>query len=107
MRTSNGRPFRMDGAAYWKVRAPIFSLFGNTFNRRVSADDRSDRFGTAITIFDERYDGSPDSRTLYVSVATLTLILHLIGSQCSFWRVAEILVRPVYIYIYIYIYTYI
>ena len=94
MRTSNGRQFHMDGAACWKARAPMFSLCGKTTNRRVSADDRSDRLGTAIAIFDERYDSSPDSRTLYVSVATLKLILHLIDSQCSFWRVAEILVRP-------------
>ena len=55
----------------------MFSLCGKTANRRVSADDRSDRLGTAIAIFDERYDGSPDSRTLYVRVATLKLILHL------------------------------
>ena len=91
---SNGRQFQMDGAACWKVRAPIFSLCGKTANRQVSSDDRSDRVATAIAIFDERYDGSPDSRTLYVSVATLKMILHLTGSQCSFWRVAEILVRP-------------
>ena len=84
----------MDGAACRKARASMFSLCWKTTNRRVSADDRSDRLATAITIFDERYDDSPDSRTLYVSVATLKLILHLKGSQCSFWRVAEILVRP-------------
>ena len=63
-------------------------------HRRVSADDHSDRLATAIAIFDERYYGSPDSRILYVSVANLKLILHLTGSQCSFWRVADILVRP-------------
>ena len=72
----------------------MFSLCGTTANRQVSSDDRSDRLGTAIAIFDERYDGSPDSRTLYVSVATLKLILHLTGSECDFWRVAEILVQP-------------
>ena len=93
MRTSNGRQFQMDGAACRKARAPMFSLCGKTANRRVSADERSDRLGTAIAIFDERYDGSPDSRILYVSVATLKLILHLTGSQCSFWRATEILVR--------------
>ena len=72
----------------------MFSLCGKTANRRVSADDHSDRLATAIAIFDESYDGSSDSRILYVSVATLKLILYLTGSQCSFWRVAEILVRP-------------
>ena len=77
-----------------KVRAPMFSLCETTANCRVSADDRTDRRGTAVAIFDERYDVSPDSRTLYVSVATLKLILQFTGSQCSFWRVADILVRP-------------
>ena len=91
MRTSNGRQFQMDGAACRKARTPMFSLCGKTTNRRVSADDRSDVLGTAKAIYDERYDGSPNASTLYVSVATLKLILHLIGSQ---WRVAEIVVRP-------------
>ena len=63
----------MDGAACRKDRAPVFSLCGKPVNRRVSADDRSDRLGMAIAIFDERHDGSPDSRILYVSVATLKL----------------------------------
>ena len=72
----------------------MFSFCGKTANRRVSVDDLSDRLATAIAILDERYDGSPDSRTLYVSVATLKLLLRLIGSQCRFWRIAEILVRP-------------
>ena len=60
VRKSNGRQFLMDRAACRKARAPMFSLGGITANRRVSADDRSDRLGTAIAIFDERYDGSPD-----------------------------------------------
>ena len=82
VRTSNGRHIQMDGAACRaRARAPMFSLCGKTANRRVSADDRSDRLETAIAIFDERYDGSPDSRILYVSVATLNLILHLTGSK--------------------------
>ena len=84
MRTSNGRQFQMDGAACRKARVPMFSLCRKNANRRVSADDRRDRLATVIAIFDERYDGSPDSRTLYVSVATLKLILHLTGSQFSF-----------------------
>ena len=60
----------------------------------MSADDRSERRGTAVTIVDARYDGSPDSSVFYVTVATLKLIRHLTGSQFSSQSVAEILIRP-------------
>ena len=53
VRTSNGRQFQMDGAECRKARAPMFSMCEKTANRRVSADDRSDRLATAIAIFDE------------------------------------------------------
>ena len=43
-------------------------------------DKRSKRRGMAMAILDEWCEGSPDWRTLYVSVATLKSILHLIGT---------------------------
>ena len=57
-------------------------------------DERSKRRGIAMAIIDERYEGSPNWRTIYVSVATLKSILHLIGNQCMLWRIAEMLDRP-------------
>ena len=72
----------MDGDTCLKARESIFSLCKSTSNRWVSVDERSERRQIAMAILDERYEGSPDLRTLYVSVATLKWILHLIGSQC-------------------------
>ena len=57
-------------------------------------DERSRRRGMAMAILDERYEGSPDWRTLYVSVATFKSILHLFDSQCRLWSIADILDRP-------------
>ena len=49
------------------------------WNRMFLTDDkRSKRRGMAI--LDEGCEGFPDWRTLYVSVATLKSILHLIGT---------------------------
>ena len=72
----------MDRDTCLKAREPIFSLCGSTSNRWVSDKERNERRETVMAILDKRYDGSPDWRTLYVSIATLKSILHLIGSQC-------------------------
>ena len=50
--------------------------------------------GWQCAIFSTRYDGSPDFSVLFVSIATLKLIFHLTGSQCSSWIVAENLIQP-------------
>ena len=57
-------------------------------------DERSKRRRMAMALLDERYEGSHDWRTLYVSVAILKSILNLIGSQCRLWSIAEMLDRP-------------
>ena len=94
IRTLRGKQFQMDRATCLKAREPIFSLCESTSNRWVYDDERSEWCGIAMTILDERYEGSPDWRILYVSIATLKLIFHLIGSQCRLWSIAEMLDWP-------------
>ena len=94
VRRLRGRQFQVDEATCLKAREPISSLYGGTSNRWVSDDDRSERRGITMAILDEKYEGYTDWRTLYVSVATLKSILHLIGSQCMLWGIAEMLDRP-------------
>ena len=44
-------------------------------------------------IIDDRYDGSPDLRTLHVSIATLKSIRYMTGNQCRSLNVFVMLIR--------------
>ena len=81
--------------AQWSMDDNVIGrpLWNRTF-LILTDDERSKRRGIAMAILDERYEGSPDWRSLYVSIAILKSILHLIGSQCRLWSIAEMLDQP-------------
>ena len=72
------------------------------WNLILTDDECSKRQGMAM--LDERYEGSLDWRTLYVSVATLESILHLIAAsagcevslRCWIGHVDELLLEQVF-----------
>ena len=68
---SYGRPFHIVGAAQRKARDQIFVRDEHGSSYLSSAEDVSARRKILLVIRDLRYYvGSPDSRSLYVKVAT-------------------------------------
>ena len=91
---SIGRLFQMDEAGCLK-HANQFSFGQENIKRlRVSADERSARRGASVLIIDVRCDGSPDCRTLYVSVVTLKFMWYLTKRQCRPLNIFVMLIRP-------------
>ena len=69
---SYGRQFHIVGAAHRKARDPIFVRDEHGSSCLSSVEDLSARRKILLVIGDLRnYVGSPDSRSLYVKVATL------------------------------------
>ena len=94
LRISNGKLFQMDGAECLKAFETIFVLNRGIASLQVSVDERSTRRGVSTLILDDRYDGSPACRALYLSVATLKSLRYLTESQCNSLNVFVILIRP-------------
>ena len=68
---SYGGQFHIAGAAQRKACYPIFVWDEHSSSCLSSAEDLSARRKILLVIWDLRYVGSPDSRSLYVKVATL------------------------------------
>ena len=68
---SYGRQFHITGAALRKAHDSIFVLDEHGSNFLPSADDVSALRKILYVMRNLRYVGSPDSRSLYVTVATL------------------------------------
>ena len=68
---SYGRQFHIAGAAQRKARDPIFVWDKHGSRCLSSAEDLSARRKILLVIWDLRYVGSPDSRSLCIKVAAL------------------------------------
>ena len=76
-----GRQFQIAGAAPRMARDQNLLRDENDSSCLSSAKDLSAHRKILLVIRDFRYVGSPDFRSLYVKVATLLSMCHLIGSQ--------------------------
>ena len=87
--TDDGRLFQATIDEQRNARSEVFSLVDGTSNMSNEHfdDDRSAMFliGLCSGRRDAKYDGKPDSRSLYTIVASLKVTRAFTGNQCSFW----------------------